>query len=502
MDTSDIPVTKKPKHWALVAGVQNYQHLPPLKFVGNDIVRVCGLLEFGLDFDTQFRIDLNVWQFGALFDEILGNAGHGEHLVMYFAGHGITHKGEELLLFADADLGHIDSRTGMIPLADLKAKATRHGLDITIILDACRTPAGARGGSLPGADLGLVPLRESGLRAIGDSRIAGGNFTLVCSCSDGESAYEVERIEHGLFTAAMIDVLREAPADEITGELLNEARIEQIIDRMAELGESRWKQTPWMTSSEHPPADFEAYANEVRQQRAQEEAGSFRWRDLPMPRLSNGQKFPLMVEIPVDPQSEHAAQLPGRIFVARNPVTYIHYDAFCHDRKIPPRRIRHPKPLQAWEYPVTYVSWSEAQAFCDWLSRKSGRHCRLPTVTEWLYLHEQVISRVCGKELNLMRPGQQPRIRPTSESTSCVMGLCDFFGNVWEWLADTPPGQSVPAFRNPWKGADRFTRIAAGMAWDTQESDLHQRKFRLAKSHDRQANIGFRIAISPERQGT
>jgi len=35
--------------------------------------------------------------------------------------------------------------------------------------------------------------------------------------------------------------------------------------------------------------------------------------------------------------------------------------------------------------PVGYVSWNDAVAFCDWLSRKEGKKYRLPTEAEWEY---------------------------------------------------------------------------------------------------------------------
>ena len=35
------------------------------------------------------------------------------------------------------------------------------------------------------------------------------------------------------------------------------------------------------------------------------------------------------------------------------------------------------------DFPAIRVSWSQAQAFCEWLSKKTGRTVRLPTETEW-----------------------------------------------------------------------------------------------------------------------
>lgn len=40
-------------------------------------------------------------------------------------------------------------------------------------------------------------------------------------------------------------------------------------------------------------------------------------------------------------------------------------------------------PAEAQEHPVAEVSWEDAKAFCDWLSKKEGKTYRLPLDHEW-----------------------------------------------------------------------------------------------------------------------
>jgi formylglycine-generating enzyme required for sulfatase activity len=46
---------------------------------------------------------------------------------------------------------------------------------------------------------------------------------------------------------------------------------------------------------------------------------------------------------------------------------------------------RNPLFEQTDEHPVVCVSWNDAKAFCDWLSKKEGMEYRLPTEAEWEY---------------------------------------------------------------------------------------------------------------------
>ncbi|MCX5683322.1 MAG: SUMF1/EgtB/PvdO family nonheme iron enzyme, partial [Planctomycetota bacterium] len=46
---------------------------------------------------------------------------------------------------------------------------------------------------------------------------------------------------------------------------------------------------------------------------------------------------------------------------------------------------RNPGFDQKGDHPVVQVSWNDARAFCDWLSKKSGKTVVLPTESQWEY---------------------------------------------------------------------------------------------------------------------
>ncbi|WP_207780858.1 bifunctional serine/threonine-protein kinase/formylglycine-generating enzyme family protein [Cognatiluteimonas telluris] len=61
--------------------------------------------------------------------------------------------------------------------------------------------------------------------------------------------------------------------------------------------------------------------------------------------------------------------------------------ALCRERVsllriVAPRSWKSPGFEQSTQHPVVCVSWEDAQAYARWLSQRTGRHYRLPTVTE------------------------------------------------------------------------------------------------------------------------
>jgi formylglycine-generating enzyme required for sulfatase activity len=112
---------------------------------------------------------------------------------------------------------------------------------------------------------------------------------------------------------------------------------------------------------------------------------------------------------------------------------------------------RNPGFEQADDHPVVIVSWNDAVAFAEWLSRKEGKTYRLPTEAEWEYAcRASTTTRyVCGDdpkglaEVGNMADGAAKAKQdgfmyttPVGRYRPNAWGLCDMHGNVCEWCWD------------------------------------------------------------------
>ena len=168
----------------------------------------------------------------------------------------------------------------------------------------------------------------------------------------------------------------------------------------------------------------------------------------------------------------------------RNEVTRAEYAAFASATKRPAARCRNrvvpislkkrswddPGFSQSGNHPVACVSFDDAQAYAQWLSRRTGLSYRLPTLGEWSPL---VDYRGSGN------PCQDGRIDCGAEGTVNAgqgplspLGLAGLRGNLREWTS------------NCTRGCQR--RLAAGMGW----RDAADRST-PGQSNDFDADTGF-----------
>ena len=209
------------KNWAIVIGINTYNpnNFSSLKYAKQDAesVRDFFLREAKFDEVCFFSNDSAdfLWKgnkiptqptYGNLISflhdrfETKPFLSAGDNCWFFFAGHGEQHANQDYLMPQDANPRSIQ-RTA-IPVNYVRERLSRSGADnVILILDACRTD-GSRGAAGIGS--------ETQQGAI-----------VISSCSPTQKAWEIDELEHGAFTYALLEGLR------MRGEL-NCATVERL----------------------------------------------------------------------------------------------------------------------------------------------------------------------------------------------------------------------------------------------------------------------------------
>jgi formylglycine-generating enzyme required for sulfatase activity len=169
-------------------------------------------------------------------------------------------------------------------------------------------------------------------------------------------------------------------------------------------------------------------------------------------------------------------------------------------------------PRERGRHPVTLIGYSDAVAYCVWLSTQLGRAVRLPTEAEWECAARGGLEGrryPWGDDIDPSRanflpdPGLKRHrgTRPVGCYAPNRLELYDMSGNVWEWVADwyRPDAYRVSGTSNPRGPAEGALRLLRGGSWVTH--DVAQ--LRCAHRHKVPADtyaysIGFRVAYSEE----
>ena len=171
------------------------------------------------------------------------------------------------------------------------------------------------------------------------------------------------------------------------------------------------------------------------------------------------------------------------------------------------------------EYPVVWVSWHNAKAFCAWagLALPSEAQweyaCRAGTTTRYSFgddvaeIHKYAWADLAAKH----------RTHPVATKLPNPWGLYDVHGNVWEWCADDYiyRYENAPADESPRRNPKSQTKPLRGGSWSTGPG-IHRKtptwfhsstlgciaRFNIAPGnawHDR----GFRVILplEPRRAG-
>jgi formylglycine-generating enzyme required for sulfatase activity len=183
---------------------------------------------------------------------------------------------------------------------------------------------------------------------------------------------------------------------------------------------------------------------------------------------------------------------------------------------------------QTGKHPVVGVTWADATAFCEWLSKKEGKKYRLPTEAEWEHAcragtrgryyfgnhpedspsFENVADEgFFEKFKEAYEEGAEPTVRchdgfvfaaPVGSFRPNPFGLYDMLGNASEWCLDPPREYDGQSRQDPQGPATGKLRLARGGDWSYDA--IHCRsasRHPEEKPGERSCNCGFRILCEP-----
>ena len=126
-----------------------------------------------------------------------------------------------------------------------------------------------------------------------------------------------------------------------------------------------------------------------------------------------------------------------------------------------------PFNLKGDNLPVETISWSEAQEFCQRLSKQVGREYRLPSEAEWEYACRAGTTtpfhfgEMITDKLANYGGGQTT---PVGSFSPNAFGLYDLHGLVWEWCEDDWHGnyENAPNDGSAWSSGTSSTKVRRG----------------------------------------
>ncbi|MBI4893814.1 MAG: SUMF1/EgtB/PvdO family nonheme iron enzyme [Acidobacteria bacterium] len=154
---------------------------------------------------------------------------------------------------------------------------------------------------------------------------------------------------------------------------------------------------------------------------------------------------------------------------------------------------------------VVFVSWAEAKAYCEWLSKKEGKRYRLPTEAEWEYAARAGSATLyfTGDHLpaEYLKNQRATGYRAAEDKVPLTVGrtpanawgLFDVHGNVEEWVEDWYGPYQAGAQTDPFGPADGDFKVTRGGSHGTAAYYLRSANRSGAPPETRNWLIGFRV---------
>ena len=222
-----------------------------------------------------------------------------------------------------------------------------------------------------------------------------------------------------------------------------------------------------------------------------------------------------------DEQPVHNVTITYHFWMGVTETTNHQYRTFLKDSKYDGRDaanqdyLKHLKGSSAMSgdpnYPICYVSWQNAMAFCEWLTEREregnrlpeGYVYRLPTEAEWEYCARFGSSPKDGDlDSRAWYKRNTQTNQPVGQLHANEAGLKDMLGNVWEFCYDyydksyyTSDGITDPV--GPDQGVYRVMRGGSHV----NPAELCRPGYRSSVGwKDAEPNVGFRVVLAPSIQ--
>jgi formylglycine-generating enzyme required for sulfatase activity len=142
----------------------------------------------------------------------------GDNLWFFFAGHGFREGDRDYLMLIDSDPGDVEHTA--IPVDFVTQRLRRSGADnVVLFLDACRDEGSRRGEGIGKEHQGVVTFY---------------------SCSSSQKSYEIEQLQHGSFTQALLEGLRIAGE----GNCATVERLDRYLKSTVPAINQKYRKTP------------------------------------------------------------------------------------------------------------------------------------------------------------------------------------------------------------------------------------------------------------------
>ena len=178
---------------------------------------------------------------------------------------------------------------------------------------------------------------------------------------------------------------------------------------------------------------------------------------------------------------------------------------------------------QNGDHPVVQVSWNDAKAFCDWLSKKSGKTVVLPTEAQWEYACRagtktaypwgenpgagEAWANCADQSLKKKLPNAPAGWKffswddgfvftsPVGSFKANAFGLYDMINNACQWCGDRYGDYETGAATDP-TGADTGgDRMLRGGSWSNGPWHCRSASRIRYDPGGRDVSIGFRVAV-------